>query len=52
MKKKIEKINDPSFYEDAVTKRGAKNIQHFEISTQKKIIALEKQVGAGFVVLI
>ena len=42
MKKKIEKINYPSFYEDAVTKSGANNGQHFEISTQKRVIALEK----------
>ena len=42
MKKKIEKINYRSFYEDAVTKSGTKNGQHFEISTQKKNIALEK----------
>ena len=41
MKKKIEKINYPSFYEDAVSKSGANNGQHFENST-KKIIALEK----------
>ena len=42
MKKKIEKINDPSFYEDAVTKSEASNRQHFEISRQKIIISLEK----------
>ena len=42
MKKRIEKIKYPSFYEDVVTKSGANNGQHFEISTQKKIIALEK----------
>ena len=42
MKTKIEEINHPAFYEDAVTKSEANNGQHFEISTQKKMISLEK----------
>ena len=41
MKKKFEK-NYPSIYEDAVTTSGAKNLQPFEISIQKKCIVLEK----------